>query len=349
MRTLCTAVVGAGRIGWMFHIPEAIRHDGFDLVAVVDPLQARLDEVEAQFGVKGYLDYAQLLDSEKLDLVVIASPTHLHADQAVAAFERGCDVFCDKPMAPTLEQVDRMIAAMKTHGRKLMVYQPHRATAETVALREILGRDLIGPVYMIKRAWVDYQRRNDWQAFQKHGGGMLNNYGAHVIDLLLHLSGSRAGRITCSLRTVASLGDADDVAKIMIDTEDGTVLDLDINMASAQAAPRWHVLGKHGSILFDETEQAWHVRYYLPEELAPIELYTQLAAPDRRYGSGETIPWQEQIIPLSDFQPINVYQKCYEYFAKDSEPFVPVDETREVMRVLDACRKSAGKGPLRRV
>ena len=341
MSILRTAVVGAGRIGWMFHIPEAKRHDGFDLVAVVDPLQERLDEVKEKFGVKGYLDYAALLDSESLDLVVIASPTHLHADQAIAAFERGCDVFCDKPMAPTIEDVDRIIAAMKAHGRKLMVYQPHRTAAETVALREILRRGLIGPVYMIKRAWVGYHRRNDWQAFQKHGGGMLNNYGAHVIDLLLHLSGSRASRITCSLRTVASLGDADDVVKTIIETESGVILDLDINMASAQPAPRWHVLGKHGSALFDETEQVWRVRYYLPRELASPELHTELAAPERRYGSGETIPWQEEVIPLSDFQPIDTYQKCYEYFAMGSEPFVPIDETREVMRVLDACRRYA--------
>jgi scyllo-inositol 2-dehydrogenase (NADP+) len=341
MRTLRTAVVGAGRIGWMFHIPEARRHAGFDLVAVVDPLRERLDEVEAKFGVKGYLDYAELLGSEPLDLVVIASPTRFHADQALAAFERGCDVFCDKPLAPTLEEVDHIIAAMQAHGRRLMVYQPHRASVETVALREILRRDLIGPLYMVKRAWVDYHRRNDWQAFQRHGGGMLNNYGAHVIDLLLYLTGSRASRITCSLRTVASLGDADDVVKAVIETENGVILDLDINMASAQSTPRWHVLGKRGSVLFDETEQAWRVRYYLPGDLTPLELHTELAAPERRYGSGETIPWREEIVPLSGFEPIDIYQRCYEYFAMGSQPFVPIDETREVMRVLDACRRDA--------
>ena len=100
MKSLRTAVVGAGRIGWMFHIPQALQHEGFDLIAVVDPLQERLDEVEAEFGVKGCLEYDELLQSVELDLVVIASPTPFHADQAIAAFERGCDVFCDKPMAP---------------------------------------------------------------------------------------------------------------------------------------------------------------------------------------------------------------------------------------------------------
>jgi len=73
---------------------------------------------------------------------------------------------------------------------------------------------------------------------------MLNNYGSHYIDRLLYLSGSTAKRITCHLRTIASLGDADDVVKVLIDTENGIILDIDINMASAQPMPVWHILGK---------------------------------------------------------------------------------------------------------
>lgn len=343
MRVLRTAVIGAGRIGWMFHVPQVSHHDSFDLVAVVDPLQERLDEVEDKFGVTGYLDYRELLGSEKLDLVVIASPTQFHADQAILAFQHGCDVFCDKPMASSLVQADRLIAAMKAHNRKLMVYQPHRGRADMVALQEILRQGLIGPVYMIKCALTSYSRRNDWQALKKHGGGMLNNYGAHQIDKLLYLSGSRARRISCKLRVVASLGDADDVVKAVIETENGTILDLDINMASAHPMPPWHILGKHGSILFDAEQQAWQVRHYRPGELEDIELHQELAAPERRYGSGETIPWREKTFPLGEFQPIDYYQKCYSYFALDGEPFVPIAETRELMRVLDACRKNASE------
>ena len=343
MRVLRTAVIGAGRIGWAFHIPQIFDHDGFELVAVVDPLQERLDEVKAKFGVTGYPDYNELLDSEELDLVVIASPTPFHADQAIMAFQHGCDVFCDKPMAASLAQADRMIAATEAHGRKLMVYQPHRGRADMVALQEILRQGLIGPVYMIKCALTGYSRRNDWQALQRYGGGMLNNYGAHQIDKLLSLSGSRARRVSCTLRVVASLGDADDVVKVVIETENGTILDLDINMASAHPMPPWHILGKQGSILFDAEQQAWQVRYFRPEELEDIALHQELAAPKRRYGSGETIPWREKTFPLDEVQPIDYYQECYSYFALDGEPFVPVAETRELVRVLDACRKNASQ------
>jgi len=339
MKVLRTAVIGLGRIGWAFHVPNAAKHDGFELAAVVDPLQERLDEAKAKFGAKGYRDYRSMLDSEKLDLVAIASPTKFHEEHAIAAFENGCHVFCDKPMAPTLQEADSMIAAMKKHGKKLMVYQPHRAGSDIVALREILKQGIIGPLYMVKRTNSGYSRRNDWQAFRKHGGGMLNNYGAHYIDQSLYTAGSKAKRISCALRTVASLGDADDLVKAVIETENGVILDVDINQAAAQSLRPWQVFGKYGSLNLDGG--VWKARFFDPAELENISVQEGLAAEARRYGSGEKIPWQEKEYPISDFQRINFYQKCYEYFALDEKPFVPVEETREVMRVLDACRKYA--------
>lgn len=341
MKVLHTAVIGLGRIGWQFHVPNVARHEGFELTAVVDPLDERLDEAKSRFGAKGYKDHVSLLASEKLDLVVIASPTKFHREHALAAFEHGCNVFCDKPMAPTLAEADSMIEASKKYNRKFMIYQPHRVGADIVALQEILRQGLIGPVYMIKRSNSGYDRRNDWQAFRKNGGGMLNNYGAHYIDQSLYLSGSRAKRISCSLRTIASLGDADDVLKAVIETESGIILDVDINQAAAQTLPPWQVLGKYGSAVLDQKNHAWNVRFFRPEELEDVGIQEGLAAKARRYGSGEKIPWQEKIFPLSDFQPINFYQKCYEFYALDAAPFVPIEETREVIRVLDACRKNA--------
>jgi predicted dehydrogenase len=343
MKVLQTAVVGLGRIGWQFHAPQVAAHEGFAFVAAVDPLEERRQEAVERYGVRGYSTYEEMLAEEKLDLVVIASPTIYHADQAIAAFERGYDVFCDKPMAPTLAESDRMIDAMRAHGRKLMIYQPHRTRAEVVALQAILARGWIGPVYMIKAARTGYSRRNDWQAFRQYGGGMLNNYGAHHIDLLLHLSGSRAERACCALRTVAALGDAEDVVKAVIETESGVILDLDINIAAAHAMRPWQILGQRGSIVLDEGKKAWHVRFYREEALGEGVVHAELAAPQRKYGNiDETIPWEEVTVPVADYEAVDYYAQCYRYYALDEAPYVSVEETREVMRVLEMCRQSAG-------
>ena len=203
MKQLRTVVVGLGRIGWQFHLPQIARHDGFDLAAVVDPLDERRQEADAEYRVPGYTDLQSCVEDMAVDLVVLASPTPMHA-------------------------------AAQRHERRLMIYQPERGSREVVCLQSILAQGLIGEVYLIKHTRTMYTRRNDWQAWRRFGGGMLNNIGAHLIDACLHVARAPAAKITCHLRTIASLGDADDVVKALIETENGVLLDIDINMASAR-------------------------------------------------------------------------------------------------------------------
>lgn len=342
MRQLRTVVVGLGRIGWQFHLPEIDHHEGYTLTGVVDPLPERRDEAHAEYGASGYANLKECLEQVGADLVVLALPTPLHAEQAEVAFTAGCDVFCDKPMAPDLRAADRMIAAAEQHGRRLMVYQPERGRREVVRLRSILAQGLIGDVYLIKHTRTQYTRRNDWQAWRKFGGGMLNNYGAHLIDACLHVAGSPAARITCHLRTIASLGDADDVVKVLIETESGVVLDIDINMASAHPMlPRWHVVGTHGGLIFDDEARVWRARYFDPADLPPLAPQQGLAATDRRYGSGEELPWQEATFDLEGAEAVDTYARVHEYFTGVGAPIVPLAESRELMRVLAACRADA--------
>ena len=222
-----------------------------------------------------------------------------------------------------------------------MVYQPHRATAVAVGARDIIGSGILGPIYMIKAALSDFSRRNDWQALRQYGGGMLNNYGAHAIDQLLYLANEKAARLRCHLRTIASLGDADDVVKLVIETERGLILDLDINMATAHALTPLMILGKYGTLRYDGEARTFIVKTYKPDSLVQGSVITELAAKDRRYGNAEKIPWEESRIPVNNYAPVDFYEKVYEYMALDSPPFVPLAETREVMRIIDACRRDS--------
>jgi len=344
MKTLRTAAVGAGRIGWQYHLPQTVEHDGFELVAVVDPLADRLAEAAREFDTKGYSDHQSMLSEQKPDLVVICSPTPFHVEQAIAAFEAGCDVFCDKPVAPSLDEAERIFSTAEKHGRKFMAYQPHRTHTICLALQDILSQGLIGPVYMMRRGQSRWRRRNDWQAWKKNGGGMLNNYGPHAIDQLLYVTGSKATKVSCSLRKVASLGDADDVAKVSMETDNGIVIDIDINQASAWRTDTWDVFGQTGTAIYDRPTKTWNVRYFLPGELPELSVQEGMAAEGRIYKVGEIDDWREKQFPISDYERTDFYQKCYEYFGLDAEPFVTVAQTRELMRVLDVCKRSASEG-----
>ncbi|MEI6166377.1 MAG: Gfo/Idh/MocA family oxidoreductase [bacterium] len=340
---LKTAVLGLGRIAWRFHIPQILSHPGFTLAAVMDPLEERRCEAAETFRPGACFAscdelYARLMP----DLVVVASPTQFHKQQVLQAFEHGCDVFCDKPLALSLSETDEIIEAMHRSGRKLMVYQPHRVTQEAAAIKAILSSGMLGTIHLIRHSVVDFKRQSDWQAFRKNGGGMLNNYGAHFIDQLLYLNQSNFRKINCELRAVVTLGDADDVVKIVMTAVNGVILDLDINMAGAQGVSPWYIAGSCGAAVFDPERQEWTLRYFEPGELARLNPQEGLAAANRAYGSGETIPWKTKIICNHDFAEIDFFAKCWDYFAGGALPLVPVGETREVMRAIAECRRDAG-------
>lgn len=73
-----TALIGLGRIGWQYHLPQIVKHEGFELAAVVDTNPERLREAEVAYGIRGYADAAEMLVKEAPELVVVASPTVFH-------------------------------------------------------------------------------------------------------------------------------------------------------------------------------------------------------------------------------------------------------------------------------
>lgn len=343
-----TALIGLGRIGWQYHLPQIVKHEGFELAAVVDTNPERLWEAGEVYGVRGYGDTAEMLTKERPELVVIASPTVFHWQHAMDALRAGAHVFLDKPMACSLSEAREIAACARACGRKLMVYQPHRATPEAVAARRVLESGLLGRVYMIKRASSDYNRRADWQAFEKNGGGMLSNYGAHYVDQLLYLTGGIPEEVRCWRMHEISLGDADDVVKLIIRTANGPVLDIDISQAAALPAEPWLFLGTLGAARLEDTPEGacFIVRYLKPDELPPLEADERLLAKGRRYDQDTALPWRSESFPVRPDMEVDFYDRCREFFIEGGAPFVPVEETMRVMEILEECRRSA---PVRRL
>ncbi len=341
-KKLKVIVAGLGRIAWQYHLPEIVKHPNFELLAVADPLAERLEEARTAFKVPHTYETfdAMLANEPKANLLVLTSPTCFHPRQAITAMERGLDVFCEKPLANSLEDAEEMVAAMERLGRKLMVYQPHRVRPETLALLDVLNSGLLGEVFMVRRVCSRYSRRNDWQSLLEFGGGMLNNYGAHFIDQFMYLFGQAPYRpASCELRRVVSSGDADDVAKITLVSGNGVIGEIDINMASVINDNSWTVWGSRGAAVLKS--DAWQVTYIRPEDIPALPLQGTLAAQGRQYAAEAPLPRQEQLFSLPGKNDGVFYDYLYDYLALRRPPFVPVEHTLELMRINAACRELA--------
>lgn len=343
-KTLKALVSGIGRIAWQFHLPAMQSNEKIEVLAVSDPLPERCSEAMETYGVpRSYESFEAMLAGEpEADFLVLTSPTCFHREQAIAAMERGLDIFCEKPLAGSLRDAEEMVAVMRKLGRKIMVYQPHRIRPEALSLQDILTSGLLGEVFMTRRVCAHFSRRNDWQSQRKLGGGMLNNYGAHFIDQFMFIFGREPYRVgNCELRRVVSFGDADDVAKITLVAGNGIIGDIDINMASPFTDHSWRVFGSRGEAVMEKDH--WKVKYVREEDLPALPLQNSLAAAKRSYASEGALPWQETSFAFPHKDDNVFYDYVYDHFALDRPSFVPIETTLELMRINAECREIAEK------
>lgn len=341
---LRTVVIGLGRIGFGYHVPAVVRHPGFQLVGVADPLEERRAEATTQWQVPAFESVDVLLRTTRPDLVVVASPTAFHHEHTCAAFAAGAHVLCDKPVARSVAELDTMLAAGTAAGRRFLAYHPTRVRSELTALREILAKNLIGPVHLIKRTNTGYVRRNDWQAFRANGGGMLNNYGSHQLDEQLAVLGHPPiRRVFCQTRCVATTGDAEDFVKIALVADDGVLVDIDISQAAAQPMTPWQVFGAHGAANWDAAARVWRVRYYVPAEAPALNRQAGLAAAGRKYVQ-EELPWRETTVPAPETDENHYYELAWRHFVQGEPAPVTPGEVRQLIQLIERCRASSDSG-----
>jgi predicted dehydrogenase len=187
-------IIGCGRIH-RNHAQAARLVDGVELVGVADTDEGRRDAAVAEWGVPGYADYRQLV-AGGVDAVAVCLPHALHADVCVDLANAGVHVLCEKPIANTLEEADRMIEACERNGVQLGVVFQHRFNENSLTLRDLIGSGTLGKLVVGTATFQYHKEPSDaayfgWRgSYRDAGGGALGNFGVHTVDLFLWLMGA---------------------------------------------------------------------------------------------------------------------------------------------------------------
>ena len=185
------AIVGCGAITQIHYVPalrELVRTGVVEVAALVDPAEASLAAVAAQFP--GAVRAAGLDGSVlPVEAAIVASPASLHARQTDQLLRQGLHVFCEKPMAPTLAECESMVATAQAVRRLLAVGLFRRFFAGAAQMRELLVSQALGAAREFE---IVEGNRFQWRAktdsfFRKSagGGGVLLDIGVHALDLML--------------------------------------------------------------------------------------------------------------------------------------------------------------------
>ncbi len=342
MKRYKTLLVGLGRIGWKTHLPAILKHPGFELSAVVDPLEERRNEcIQQNPQIRPYAELDNALNAERPEITVIASPTCFHARQTIAALQSGSHVFCDKPAALNEQELSQMISASRSAKKILTVFQPRRVFPETQFMRDLLKSGKIGNIFQIRLNLYRYSPRNDWQALLKNGGGMLLNYGSHLVDQCNALFPQEGKLLACTADRVISCGDAEDVVEMLLRYGKITV-DISINQAAGDTLFDIAVFGTRGSAVLASGGKKWRIRTLPRTVFSGPAIHPELAAPDRNYpGVPDYFQSEEMEMPAMENANTLYYQNLYDAVTNGAPLLNPISETERLVRIIDEARRAS--------
>lgn len=180
-------LAGFGLAGQAFHGPLISATPGLGLVAVVSSDAAKVHAHYPHVAVAA--DFAALLAAPMLDAVVLATPDHLHAEQAVAALGAGKHVVIDKPLAPTLAEAQRIAAVARDSERLVTVFHNRRWDADFLTLRQLIASGALGEVVQCNSHFDRFRPDLGTRWKDRREGGVWQDLGPHLIDQALELFG----------------------------------------------------------------------------------------------------------------------------------------------------------------
>jgi UDP-N-acetyl-2-amino-2-deoxyglucuronate dehydrogenase len=236
---------------------RAVREAGLGIAAFFGRDPAKAESMAARFGGRSFARYEDFLAHRPMDLVVIGSPSGVHAEQGVAAAERGLHVLVEKPIDVTTGRALALVAAAERAGVKLGVLFQDRLKPGLVRLREFLAAGGLGRI-LLASARVKWHRPPEYYASSRwrgtkalDGGAALVNQGIHTVDLLLWLLGPVA-RVHALTATRLHAIEGEDVALALLRFASGTVATLEATTAAYPGYPRrLEISGTEGTVVVE--------------------------------------------------------------------------------------------------
>ncbi|MFZ5940852.1 MAG: Gfo/Idh/MocA family protein [Bacteroidota bacterium] len=295
------AIIGLGKMG-LSHAAILGAHPGVDLVAVCDTSTLVLNGIKKFSKIQTYSDYVKMLDAEKLDFVLIATPTKMHYPMVKDALERGLHVFCEKPFMLSSEQGREMTDLARKKGLVNQVGFHNHFIGTFRELKRLLNNNILGELFHFSgEAYgpvVTKEKGGTWRSNASEGGGCLYDYASHVINLIQEVIDRPVKARGTLLKSIYSNG-VEDAVYSLLELQGGLTGTLLVNWSDEtyrKMSTSITVQGKKGKIICDATE---------------IKIYLKEAVPSEKLDKGWTIKY------ITDFFiPVDFYLRGEEYSAQ---------------------------------
>ena len=332
--------VGGGFVGEFYHLPVQQTVERVETVAICD-LDTDLAQRHASaFGIGAvYSDYNEMIEKEDLDLISICVPPPLHLPVTQAAAAAGVNVICEKPMAPTPEDVAEMVSTVESSGIKFMIAENFWYYPDVIDAKARVDAGAIGDIFHVR---VEEFINDIDPTYRFHNERFLiYEQDVHYIDLVRHLIDGEVVRVHALTRHVPTQDLAgENLAFITMEFDSGAIAKIDECWTSArgdQYVMRMRIDGTEGSIFINQPDhpykiysdavgyEGWH---YPPTDTQPPSGHT----------AGYSAPW-----PVTELRAgtVAVYEAFIDYLDNDVAPVTIASDNAKTMAVVFAAYESA--------
>ncbi len=334
-------VIGYGGMGG-WHVGHALKSDVVHLNGIYD-IDPKKSELAESRGIHAYASYEEVLADPTVDMVTVAIPNDVHREVVIKALEAGKNVICEKPVTLSTPDLEAMIAAANKAGKVFSVHQNRRFDVDFLAMRQIYNSGEIGEIFNIEsRIHGSRGIPSDWRGMKQYGGGMVYDWGIHLIDQILQIIPDKIDTVFCRLDNLTN-DEVDDGFKLELMFETGKRAYIEVGTLNFIAMPRFYMQGKGGTALirdWRENTQVVKCKHWHESEVIPVETaagLTKTMAPR----DSITVDEYEVERPASDVH--DYYRNFVKAIDGEATQMVTHEQMLLDMKVMEKAFESAAK------
>ena len=335
-------VIGYGGMGG-WHVDHARKSDVVNLMGIYDIKPERAALARSR-GIFAYDSLDAVLRDPAVDLVTVAIPNDSHLDVVLKALGAGKNVICEKPVALSTGDLQKMFDAADRRGKLFTVHQNRRWDVDFLSMKQLGQSGEIGPMLRIEsRIHGSRGIPSDWRGERVHGGGMLYDWGVHLIDQVLQLLPEKLESVYCTFDHITNQ-EVDDGFKLELAFESGKTAHVEVGTYNFIAMPRFYLQCEKGTAMItDWREKCQVVRcdHWHESEVLPVETAAGLTKTMAPRDSVTTTTYELER-PASDVH--DFYRNVCRAIDGKEEQLVTHPQMMRVLRVIEAAFASVEQG-----
>jgi predicted dehydrogenase len=243
-------IIGYGGMAG-YHKKSLEKYNRVKVVGVYDVNPERL-EVARDEQLKTYESKEAILKDPTIDIILVATTNEVHKELSIEAMAAGKHVICEKPVTMSSEELEEVIEAAKKYGKVFTINQNRRTNKDFVLMKRSVEAGLLGEAYVIEsRVEGSRGMPTGWRTLKELGGGMMLDWGVHLIDQLLYMIEEPVVSVYCKMFSIEYPA-VDDNFRLTMTFKSGLTAHIEVSTNNYITHPRWYVLGTHGTLMIED-------------------------------------------------------------------------------------------------